>query len=155
MRKLDLTAMESRMGPADVSRPLTDALGATDVAINYYELAPGDSMAYGYHVHSEQEEIFYPLAGTVTFETDEGTVVVEPGEVIRFGPGEFQQSHNRGEERATVLAIGAPKDAGETEILSECPDCHEQTPQTLAMADDRSAIVVTCGECGTETARHS
>jgi len=154
MRKVDGSEMESRMGPADVSRPLTDALGATDVAINYYELVPGESTAYGYHVHSEQEEVFYALEGTITFETGDGEVTVQPGEAVRFGPGEYHRSHNAGDERAVVLAIGAPKEAGETEILVECPDCGEYTPQALSMADDRSAIVVTCEECGTETDRH-
>jgi len=155
MRKIDVSEMESRMGPADVSRPLTDALGTTDVALNYYELAPGESTAYGYHVHSDQEEVFYPIEGTITFETVDGDVTVGAGEAVRFGPGEYQQSRNESDRRAVVLAIGAPKDAGETEVLDDCPECGQRTPQELSMADDRSAIVVTCEECGTETARHT
>jgi mannose-6-phosphate isomerase-like protein (cupin superfamily) len=153
MRKVDLTEMESRMGPAAVSRPLTDALGTTDVAMNYYEIDPGESTAYGFHVHSDQEEVFYVQSGTVGFETAEGEVTVEAGEAVRFGPGEYQRSHNVGEERATLLVVGAPKEAGETEILRECEDCGERTPHGLEMAEDKSAILARCEECGTVTGR--
>ncbi len=153
MRKIDIEGMDSRMGPADAIHPLTDALGTTDVALNHYELAPGDSMAYGYHAHSTQEEVFVPIAGSVTFETSEGDVRVETGEVIRFGPGEFQRSRNDGDERAVVLAIGAPVGEDETEILRECAECGGRTPQSLSMAEDRSAIIASCEECGAETGR--
>ena len=85
MRKRDVTEMDSRMGPAAVIRPLTDALGLSDFAMNYYELDPGDSFAYGFHAHEKQEEVFYVQTGTVTFETVEGDVEVDAGELVRFG----------------------------------------------------------------------
>lgn len=79
MRKRDVSEMESRMGPASVIRPLTDALGLSDFAMNYYELEPGECFAYGFHAHEKQEEVFYVQAGTVTFETLEGDVEVGAG----------------------------------------------------------------------------
>ncbi|MFB6198090.1 MAG: cupin domain-containing protein, partial [Halobacteriaceae archaeon] len=112
MRTIAPEDLDDRMGPASVVRPLTDQLGLTNAAINYYELEPGDSFAFGYHAHEQQEEIFYIQRGRVTFRTQEGDVSVEAGELARFGPGEYQRGINEGEERVVALAIGAPKEAG-------------------------------------------
>jgi uncharacterized cupin superfamily protein len=153
MRKRSLDEMDDRMGPADVIRPLTDALGLADLAMNYYELAPGDSFAYGFHAHAEQEEVFFVQEGTATFETDEGDVEVSAGELVRFGPGEFQRGVNRGDERVVALAIGAPQAAGETTVLRDCEDCGGRTPQDIELTDDHDAVVTVCVECGAETGR--
>ncbi|HKL29684.1 MAG TPA: cupin domain-containing protein [Natrialbaceae archaeon] len=153
MRKRDVSEMDSRMGPASVIRPLTDALGLSDFAMNYYELEPGESFAYGFHAHEKQEEVFYVQEGTVTFETVEGDVEIGAGELIRFGPGEYQQGVNRGDERVVALAMGAPQDAGETEILRECADCGERTPHRLELADGKNAILTICEACGADTGR--
>ncbi|MFB6218274.1 MAG: cupin domain-containing protein [Halobacteriaceae archaeon] len=154
MRHLDLGEMETRLGPADVTYPLTDALGATDVAVNYYELDPGESFAYGYHAHAEQEEVFYVQSGTVTFRTADGDREVGAGELVRFAPGEYQRGVNEGEERVVALAIGAPQEAGETDIRRHCEECGTDTTQELELVGDREAVVVRCGECGTETDRY-
>jgi len=82
------------------------------MALNYYELAPGDSFAYGYHRHERQEELFLVQQGAATFETEAGDVVVEAGEVVRFVPGEFQRGVNEGEERVVAFALGAPRGRG-------------------------------------------
>ena len=153
MRKRSLDEMDDRMGPADTIRPLTDALGLADLALNYYELDPGDSFAYGFHAHAEQEEVFYVTAGTVTFETTEGSVAVGPDELVRFGPGEYQRGVNDGTERVVALAIGAPQDAGETEILRECEDCSGRTAHDVRLADDQSAVLAVCAECDAVTGR--
>jgi hypothetical protein len=52
-----------------------------------------------------------------------------------------------------ALAVGAPRDMGETTMVRECPDCGDRTEQELSMAADRSAIVSSCVGCGTETGR--
>jgi len=52
MEKTHIEEVDRRVDSATVLRPLTEALGATEVALNYYELAPGNSFAYGYHAHS-------------------------------------------------------------------------------------------------------
>lgn len=153
MERQRIDDVESRMGPAAVKRLLGPALGTTDVAVNYYELDTGDSFGFGYHRHEAQEEVFYVQQGAVTFETDAGDEVVEAGEVIRFAPGEWQRGTNEGEERVVALALGAPKDGGETEMVRDCPDCGERTPQTVDWADDGEALVTLCDDCGTVTGR--
>jgi len=167
MRTVRLDDLDSRMGPADRNVPLTDALGAANAALNYYELGAGDSFAYGVHAHENQEEFFYVVEGTVTFETleiqqsaaadgdatDTETTEVSAGGLARFGPGEFQRGVNHGSERVRALAVGAPRDAGDTEILRECADCGETTTQGIELADDRSEIRTVCESCGAATGR--
>jgi uncharacterized cupin superfamily protein len=115
--------------PADATeggRELTNALGASDVALNHYTLAPGDATDGGYHTHLDQEEVFYVLDGAVTFETEEGSVTVETGEIIRFAPGEYHHGENQSAAPATVLAIGAPgrrHDWSQIRVPVPCPDC--------------------------------
>ncbi|MFB6142629.1 MAG: cupin domain-containing protein [Halorientalis sp.] len=153
MDRTDVDAVADRMGPADTKRRVGDALGATDVALNYYELAPGDSLGFGYHRHGDQEEVFYVASGAVTFETEGGNVTVAEREAVRFAPGEWQLGTNEGDERAVVLAMGAPADPDETEMRRECPDCGTRTEQELELTDERDAIRTRCVECGTETGR--
>ena len=162
MERVSIDDVDSYMGPAAVKRPLTEALGATDLAINYYELDPGDSFAFGLHRHSDQEEVFYVQAGTVTFhrgsaagDTAEETeaVTVGAGELVRFGPGEFQRGVNEGNERVVALALGAPQESGETTITRECDDCGRRTRADIELTDDRDALVTVCTECGAETGR--
>ncbi|MBX0285876.1 cupin domain-containing protein [Haloarcula salinisoli] len=151
MEKVRIEDVEGRPGPAAVSRPLTDAVGATEMALNYYELAPGDSFAYGYHRHERQEELFVVQTGTVTFETEAGDVLVEGGEVIRFAPGEFQRGVNEGEERVVAFALGAPRDRGDTEIRRQCDDCGERTRHTIERTDD--GTLARCLDCDGVTGR--
>lgn len=153
MEKVRIEAVESRPAAATVCRPLTDALDATGLALNYYELAPGASFAFGYHAHEGQEELFAILEGVVTFETESGEVEVDAGEVIRFGPGEFQQGVNEGEERVIALAIGAPRERGESTILRDCEACGDRTPHTIERADDAPVLLTRCLECSEVTGR--
>lgn len=153
MEKVRIDDIETYMGPASEKRPLGKALGTTDVALNYYELEPGDSFAFGYHRHGDQEEVFYIQKGTVTFETEEGPIEVGAGEAIRFAPGEFQRGINEADERVVALALGAPRESSDLEMLRECPDCGEMTENTIEMAEDREALVTLCADCGTITGR--
>jgi len=153
MERVSIDGPDRRMGPAADKRALSGPLGTTELAINYYELAPGDSFGFGYHRHPNQEEVFYVMEGTATFETEDGDVAVGAGEAVRFGPGEWQLGRNAGEERVVALALGAPKDTGETEMLRECADCGGRTENTIEMAEDRESLVTRCTDCGAETGR--
>jgi len=151
MEKVSVDDLKSRMGPAAEKRLLGRALDAMELAVNYYELEPGDSFGFGYHRHEDQEEVFYVLQGTATFETEAGDVAVGPDEAVRFAPGEWQLGHNAGDQRVVALALGAPVDSGDTEMVRECPACGERTEQRIERADD--ALVTLCADCGTETGR--
>ena len=153
MEKVRIEETDSYVGPAAEKRPLTEVLGADEVAINYYELAPGDSFAFGYHAHEDQEEVFYVQSGTVTFETAAGPIDVGADEAIRFAPGEYQRGTNEGTDRVVALAIGAPRESGETDVLRDCADCGERTAQRIEMTDDRDVLVTLCDDCCAETGR--
>lgn len=154
MERVRIDAVDNAYGPAAAKRRLTDPLGASGLAITHYELAPGDAFAFGYHRHAAQEELFVVETGTVTFETESGPVEVAAGEAIRFAPGEFQRGRNRGDERVRAVALGAPQDAGETEIRRDCSECGGRIPQTIERAPDGEAGLVTrCLDCESLTAR--
>ena len=153
MEKVTIDDVDGQMSAADVRRPVSRALGTEDVAINYYELAPGDSFAFGYHAHGDQEEVFYVQSGTVTFETDDEDAVVSAGELIRFAPDEFQRGVNEGEERVVALALGAPRDTEDIEMYRHCEECGKRTQNKIEMTDSRDELVTSCLDCGAETGR--
>lgn len=156
MKKVAVDSVPNAVQSAAVMRRLTDALETTDLAINYYELEPGDSFSFAYHSHELQEEVFYVQEGTATFETESGPVTVEASEVIRFPPGELQRGWNRGDERVVALALGAPLAYGEVLRLRDCPSCAEMTDNDLNRRGDDSekeVVVAHCKTCGTETGR--
>lgn len=152
MHKVRINAIENQVDSATVQRPLTEALHVSNVAINYYELAPGDSFAFGYHAHERQEEVFLIQEGTVTFETEDGDVEVEAGEAIRFGPGEFQQGINTGDNRVVAFVLGAPRETGESTLFCPCENCGDRTHHTIERGE--SEAVTRCLECDSVTARY-
>lgn len=137
--------------PADVVRVLSPALDTNELAINYFEVESSESVGYAYHRHLDQEEVFYVQQGMVTFETEAGEVEVETGEIIRFAPGEFQLGRNLGDERAHVLAIGAPRESEKIEYLQDCPTCEEETIQVPEITENPTTIQVHCTECDSRT----
>ena len=155
MENVSVDSVDTQPGPADVRRPLSRALGADNLALNYFELAPGDAFGFGYHRHPSQEEVFYVQAGTATFETEDGDVTVAAGEAVRFEPGEWQLGRNDGDERVVALAMGAPQETPDTEIRRECPDCGERTPHTISLSEDGEAVRTVCLDCEAETGRYT
>lgn len=165
MEHVAFDEVENSVQPAAVMRHLTKPLGCEDLAINYYELDPGDSFAFAYHSHGVQEEVFVVLEGTATWVTEDGTVEVGPGEAIRIPPGELQRGWNRtgqndndsgaGDgERIRALALGAPLEYGEQPKYADCPECGEGAPVSIGRPeDDDDAVVTTCDDCGSEVGR--
>lgn len=155
MEKVTIEEQENSVQPAAVMRPLTTPLDLTDLAINYYELEPGDSFAFAYHNHEIQEEVFYIQSGTATFDTEAGPVDVTAGEIIRFARGEFQRGWNRGDTRVIALAMGAPLDYGTQVKLRYCETCGEQTDSRIERTEENGTTVAIgyCTVCGTENGR--
>lgn len=132
---------------ADVMRGLTDPLSLSDVAVNYFELGPGDSLSGGLHTHTNQEELFYVIDGTATFETVDETVEVGSDEMIRFAAGEYQEGRNESDGRVSVLAIGAPQEDGEVRSRVPCRECGADYHVTEVGEDGFTLI---CPDCGNE-----
>ncbi|WP_327052003.1 cupin domain-containing protein [Halomicrococcus gelatinilyticus] len=153
MQRVDIEDVEPQsMGESDVDRRgLSDALGTTDFAINYYALDPGEAFAGGLHTHLDQEEVFYVVEGTATFETkDEATaetetVEVGPDEAVRFARGEFQQGRNESDERVVALALGAPEQSTDVRIPQPCRECDSDV---LAVVMTDQGMSLECPDCG-------
>lgn len=145
---IDDVAMPATISPASVLKPVGRDLGTDHVAINYFELAPGDGLGFDYHRHLDQEEIFLPIEGVVTFETEDGPIEVAAGEAIRFAPGEFQAGRNRGDERVRVFALGGPADTTEIEYKRRCASCGVATLHGSSIDREAMVVVLTCTSCG-------
>ena len=123
---------------------LREPLGANDVAINRFQLAPRSRVPWGLHAHYDQEELFIVIDGTLTFETLNGERSLGTDEAIRFAPGEFQTAKNETGETVTYLAIGAPAGSDDIRIPLPCPTCDNHELQ-LDMNDDGLRCLA-CGE---------
>lgn len=163
MRKVtieEVAHVEHPMGINSARRPLSEALEATDVGIVYYELEPGEPLSgWLAHRHHDQEEVFYVLSGTATFELGEEheRTTVEAGEVVRIPPGEFQKGFNDSDERVVVVAISAPgrqHDWDEFDVLLDCRECGEETVhdcQPIGSGEwqvEQIDLQATCQACG-------
>ncbi|WP_226006595.1 cupin domain-containing protein [Natrinema salinisoli] len=152
MEKVAIDDVDIEINPMEVHsvrRPISDALGFTDFAMNYFELEPEESFSGGMHTHHDQEEVFYIQEGTATFDTEDGEVVVDEGEVIRFEPGDFQTGYNDSDERVIGFAFGAPKskhDWDQLESMVYCQECEEEIGHDLALTDE-GAFRLTCTGC--------
>ncbi|ELY46159.1 cupin domain-containing protein [Natronorubrum tibetense] len=152
MEKTAIDDVDIETNPMEVHsirRPISQALGFSDFAMNYFELESGESFSGGYHTHHDQEEVFYVQSGTATFDTEEGEVTVEEDEVIRFAPGEFQQGYNDGDDPVVGFAFGAPgaqHDWDQIESMIFCQDCEEEVGHGLELTDE-GAFRMTCTAC--------
>ena len=148
MDRASVDDLENTPRAATVTKVLTGPLGLDDMALNYYELEPGDSFSGGLHTHMNQEEVFYVLDGTATFETLEDEYEVGPGEAVRFAPGEYQEGRNESDGRLRALAFGAPQDSGEIRVPMGCRECGEADYHVSHVHAD--GITLECPECGNE-----
>ena len=146
-------AMADSVGGA---RQLSEPLEATELAVNYYELAPGESFSHSLHRHSNQEEVFYIQSGTVTFETETGEIEVSAGEILRIPPNTFQFGINRGDERVSAMTFGAPREyEGKNDYLIDCDECGERTVQYFEHVEGKDEFICRCTDCDTVTHRIS
>lgn len=135
-------------------RRLAEPLNTSELAINYYALDPGQAFSPGIHTHLDQEEVFYILDGTATFETkpeataDSEHIEVRAGEVVRFAPGEFQQGRNESDAPVVALALGAPRGPTEGRVPQPCPECEESDVLAVMLNDGK--IRLQCPECDAE-----
>ncbi|WP_254534569.1 cupin domain-containing protein [Halomarina litorea] len=138
--------------PTRHKKEVDEAVGASEFGFNVITAAPGERLPWGYHRHPDHEELFYVLAGTVAFETSEGTFEVGAGEAF-FVP---RDAPNRGvavgEAAARVVAVGAPKASDDAAIEEECAVCGAVTGREFAVVDHEGerAYQLSCADCGAE-----
>lgn len=149
MKHVKVCEVGNRKSPATIKRAVGDTLGIEGFALNYFELEPRETFSNTLHTHFDQEEVFYVLEGTATFETDEGQFSVDAGEVVRFEPGEYQKGSNSTDERVVAIVLGAPKESQEASL--ECPSCGARESPDVERTDD--AVIFECAACGNEINR--
>ena len=153
MHHIDVAEVESDPAGSGTGavRGLTEPLGTGDMAMNHYTLEPGDELSGGLHTHLDQEEVFYVVEGTATFETkDEATaetetVEVGPDEAVRFARGEFQQGRNETDERVVALALGAPDESTDVRVPEACRECDSDV---LSVVVTDEGMLLKCPDCG-------
>lgn len=155
MQKTTIADIEPTAPGEDLDRRgLSAPLETSDVALNYYALDPGGAFSGGLHTHLDQEEVFYVIDGTATFETkpdataDSETIEVATNEAVRFAPGEFQQGRNESDEQVVALALGAPKNSTAGRVPQSCPEC--DASDVLAISMSAEGMLLQCPECGVE-----
>ncbi len=158
MQQIDIDDVESgEMGDAD-RRGLSDALETEDMSLNHYALEPDEAFSGGLHTHLDQEEVFYIVEGTATFEVqpepDAESEIVEvgAGEAIRFPAGEYQQGRNESDDDVVALALGAPRDSTEVRIPQPCRECGKQHARRRVR---KEGGMMECSECGATVGQYS
>ena len=133
---------------------LTGELGTTDLAINHYRLSPGESFSGIVHTHLDQEEAFFIVSGTATFEyrdepdAESETVELGSGEAIRFAPGEYQTGRNETDEDVEAVGLGAPEGSEEVRVPGPCEECGAN-PLVFRFQDEGPSFV--CPDCDAES----
>ncbi|WP_415380328.1 cupin domain-containing protein [Halosimplex sp. TS25] len=107
---VDVDGIDPTPDRPSVQRSISDAVGLENVAVNRYEVAPGEAIPLAYHYHDHQEEVFYVLSGILTVETPEGTHDVGADEAFAVEPDSPQRAHvpESADEQAVALVVGAP-----------------------------------------------
>lgn len=150
---------------------LTDALDASEIAVNHYWLAPGERFSTGLHAHLDQAELFVVVDGEATFEAlvdpaggdgetdatgatdpiahlESRRVTVGAGELVRFAPGEYQSGWNGADRPLVAYALGVPSGSTEFRVPVACEACGHGVTRP-AVRDGREALV--CPACGDES----
>lgn len=147
MEKCSIDDLENEpLGSASIRRRISNALGKSSLAINWYRIAPGEGLPGGLHAHADQEEVFVVRAGEATFETLAGQERLSDGEAIVFEPGEFQSGRNDGESELVVLAVGAPRESTAVRIPVDCLSCDSDRLEL----DFSGELTFVCPGCETE-----
>lgn len=171
MKRISIEETSSAGGDGVGRSRLSESLGARDLAIIHYRIAPGEELPAGLHAHADQEEVFVVLDGTATFEVYDvvvadgyllddsdplddpddgpfaGELVVETGETVRFAPGEFQSGRNDGDEELRLLALGAPLESEDVRLPVDCSECDHEDVR-LDVGEPKLSLV--CPRCGAE-----
>jgi uncharacterized cupin superfamily protein len=86
------------------------------------------------------------IAGRLVLDTPGEEIVVEEGNAVFVPAGAKNRARVVGDERARVIAVGAPKETDSAVIEEECPAGGEVTGRTADA--DGDARILACEACG-------
>ena len=84
---------------------------AEQVALTWRQMPPGTGGKGSYgHRHSEQEEIYFVLRGTLMFKLGDDIVEVGPHSAVRVAADVFRSVHNDGPDDAELVICSVRSD---------------------------------------------
>jgi mannose-6-phosphate isomerase-like protein (cupin superfamily) len=87
-------------------RPLTDALGAEQLALTLIRVPPHSDFEQGTgHFHAEQEEIYLVVRGTLTMRFGDEVRTVRAPAAVRVAPHTPRSHRNEGDEPVELWAF--------------------------------------------------
>ena len=82
----------------------SDALGTEQVSFSWRRMPPGTGGRGSYgHRHPGQEEVYFVVAGTVTFKIDDDVFEATPQTAVRIGGDGYRSVHNDTDDEAQLL----------------------------------------------------
>jgi uncharacterized cupin superfamily protein len=87
-------------------------LGLNAFGLNMVEIEPGDSLTEHNEADRDQEEVFFVIEGDCAVSVDGTEHPAPAGTLVRLDPEPRRNVHNRGETRATVVIMSAPRTSG-------------------------------------------
>jgi mannose-6-phosphate isomerase-like protein (cupin superfamily) len=98
-------------------RPLTEPLGAEQVAVTLIRVPPHSDMEQSTgHTHSEIEELYVVAKGTITMRCDDHIEKVAAPSVVRVSPGTARSHRNEDDEMVEIWAVSVPGHHDATKI---------------------------------------
>jgi quercetin dioxygenase-like cupin family protein len=101
-------------------RPLTDALGAEQLAITLIRIPPHSDFEQGTgHRHGHQEELYLVARGTLTMRFGDEVREVAAGSVVRVAPHTVRSHRNEGDEPVYLWAIPVKREDSDSDKVDD------------------------------------
>ena len=101
-------------------RPLTDALGAEQVAITLIRVPPHSDFEQGTgHRHEHQEEVYLVTRGVLTMRFGDDIREVGAGCAVRVAPSTVRSHRNEGDAPVELWAISVKSDDSDSEKVDD------------------------------------
>jgi mannose-6-phosphate isomerase-like protein (cupin superfamily) len=98
----------------------TDPLRAEQVALTWRRMPPGTGGRGSYgHRHPGQEEVYFVIAGRVTFKVEDDVFEAGPQTAVRIGGDAFRSVHNDTDEDAQLFLFSTRDPDATTERTGE------------------------------------
>jgi uncharacterized cupin superfamily protein len=118
---VDPESIEPRDGIPGDHRYLNDAVDLEDLAVQVIEATPGEDVA-PFHYHSEGDEVFYVLKGTLNVEVPDDEFTVEAGHWFFTKSGNPLRVFNADDADETLHALLVNLDNDDFEMWSADDD---------------------------------
>lgn len=106
LREVEDMAPKFGYAPDLESRFARKALELEKSGVSYYRVAPGFRLPFG-HTHSEQEEVYLVVTGSMRVRIGNDIVDLGPFDAVRVAPGAIR-GFEAGRDGAELVAFGAP-----------------------------------------------